>query len=191
MPKTWLSSVLILAASAAIPLLAQQAPPGVPAERGIYYRSSDSEWIPLPRTILLPLNEGDARSIFGLGAQRTSSQLSGAHALIRTGTSPRPTFYVRRFSPFTGLYLVRSQVRDNYRAVTQLVSRHPFDSPRFRKGDLIDTEVRLLTGDLVSLQPRADLKPGEYVIIAPADADFRWIDFGYSFGVPANTASVP
>lgn len=178
--------ILTAMTAIALPAAAQQAPEGLPAEKGVYYRA-DSNWVPLPRTLLLPFMEGEARQVFGFGGTRVNSQLSGAHALVRSGA--RPTFYVRGFSPFEGIYLIKGRVRNEYRVLPMTMRRNVFDGPEFHRGDGMDLEIRSITADLVSLQPRTDLKPGEYAIVVPPGGDFRWLGFGYSFGVPATTGT--
>src|SRR5262249_903502 len=143
---------------------------------------ADSTWVPLPRTLLVPMNQGEASQFFGFGTH-ANSQLSGAHAIVRSSTA-RPTFYVRGFSPFDGLYLIKSKVKNEYRVLPMKVHRDVFEGPDFRKGDGIDLEIRPITTNLASVQPRGDLRPGEYVIVMPPDANYRWLDLGFSFGVP-------
>lgn len=181
-----LYSVALCAAT----LLGQQtgAPPeGLPSPRGVYYRGS-SGWEALPRTVFLPLEDGQIRSLLSLGPRGAAAQLPGPQSVVRSG-SARPVFYIRGFSPANGLYLVHARSKREYRDVRMSVDRHAFDGPHFRNGDLRAFDVDAVAPDVISLRPRANLAPGEYVIVPPVEAAFRWIQFGYSFGVPSGATA--
>ena len=178
---------LVLSA-ATVPAQQPAAPPeGLPSPRGVYYRAGTG-WEALPRTVFLPLESGQVRSLLSLGPRGAAAQLPGPQSVVRSG-SARPVFYIRGFSPASGLYLVHARSKREYRDVRMSVDRHAFDGPHFRNQDLRAFDIDPVAPDVVSLRPRANLAPGEYVIVPPVEPAFRWIQFGYSFGVPAGAAA--
>lgn len=174
----------LLGSSLATSVLAQQNPPavGLPFERGVYYRL-ESGWVSLSRTVLLPIVGGATGPFLNVGHRGASAELPGPQALVRS-TSGRPTFYVRGFSPAAGLYLVRTDRKSDHRTVHLSVNRHLDDGPQFHKRDLFELEIQAVSADVISVRPRNNLAPGEYVIVPPAEPQYRWIHFGYGFGVP-------
>ena len=127
--------------------------------------------------------DGAAATFLSVGHRGAAAELPGPQALVRS-TSGRPTFYVRGFSPAAGLYLVRSDRKADHRKLRLSVDRHLENGPRFHKGDVLDVEIQTVSPDVISVRPRNNLAPGEYVIVPPVEPEYRWIHFGYGFGVP-------
>lgn len=181
---------LAFGAFAATTLLGQQtvAPPGdLPSDRGVYYRAG-SNWEPLQRTLWMPMIHGQALDFFSLGDRGARVELPGPQALVRSA-GPKPLFYIRGFSPANGMYLVRAQSERQYRDVRMRVDRSLFDGPRFRSRDLYPFDVNGVAPDVVTLTPRTNLQPGEYVIVPAIEAGYRWIQFAYGFGIPAGAGA--
>lgn len=151
-------------------------------EHGAYYRS-DSGWLPLSRTVMLPLLDGGAAQYLNVGPRGAVADLPGPQAIVRSSTT-RPTIYLRGFSPASGVYLVREKRKTDHRETHMRVSRHLQDGPRFHKGDLFELDVQAAGPGVIALRPRTALPAGEYVIVAPPEPQYRWINFGFSFGIP-------
>jgi hypothetical protein len=178
----------------AIALFAQDNPPpaqsegmdlkGLPAGRGIYYRSGDA-WVALSTTVLMPFFEGRglALSILNVGSDHASSEISGAHSGIQLG-EPRPTFYLHGINP-SDVYLVRAISQDDYREIRMPVSRHYRKWAHFRPEDVTDLAIIGINGDVVAVKPGADLKPGEYALAPGVQQGDQWIRLGFDFGILA------
>jgi hypothetical protein len=175
-------SFLACAALLSSTLLAQQstAPTDLPAERGVYYRAG-SNWLILQRSEFLPLMDGQALNFLSLGHRDVIAQIPGPEAMVRSGA--KPVFYLRGFAPADGIYLVRTKPGREYRRVKMDVDRHTFSGPEFRNEDLVPFDVAAVAPDVVTLTPRTDLKPGEYVVVPAVGPSYRWIHFGFGFGV--------
>jgi len=134
---------------------------GLPAARGVYYHAA-SGWVALPTALLLPFLDSGFKEMIGVGSRSAIAEMPGPHAAIRI-IDPRPTFYVRGFSTLSGLYLVRAIEKQDYRELRMSASSRA-QRPYFRAKDLNDIELEPVASDLVAVTPRADLKPGEYVV---------------------------
>ena len=181
------TALVISFLGALAPVFAQNPPAtGLPFERGVYYRI-ESGWVPLSRTVLLPIVGGATAPFLNMGHRGASAELPGPQAIVRS-TSGRPTFYIRGFNPSAGLYLVRSDAKRDHRKLSMTVNRHLDDGPQFHKKDLVELEIQSVSADIITVRPKSNLTPGEYVIVPPAEPQFRWIYFGYGFAVPSNAS---
>ena len=176
--RSWLACAALLAPV----LLAQQsvAPSDLPYERGVYYRVG-SDWVPLERADFLPLLNGDARAFLSLGHREAVAQIPGPQALVRSNA--KPVFYIRGFEPADGLYLVRARQGREYRRVSMDVDRHTYNGPEFRDRELVLFDLAAAGPGVITLTPRQNLQPGEYVIVPAVGPSYRWIHFAYGFGV--------
>jgi hypothetical protein len=192
--RAWMLSSLACAAVLTASLAAQStspAPPqGIPPGRGVFFQTS-SGWVSLPGTDFIPLSHfAGVADFLGFEDRRyATAQLLGPHAEIQIGTS-RPVFYLRGYSPADPLYLVRSEPRPDYRAMRMLISGDFWGGPHFLPKNLAAVDVGPAGEDLIRVEPRASLAPGEYALVTNAGRGFNWIYFAYGFGVPA-TASNP
>lgn len=178
-------SSLACAAVFASVLLGQQTltpPADLPTDRGVYYRAG-AVWEPLQRTDFLPFEDGDLAWMLSVGRRHLTAEIPGPQALVRAG-SARPVFYVRGFSPANGMYLVRTERERDFREVKMNMDRHVLRGPRFKDAELVPFDLEAAGPDTVTLRPRADLKPGEYVILTAVGPSYRWLHFAYGFGVP-------
>ena len=194
MTRRMLFATPIACGALAIALFAQDNPPpaqsegmdlkGLPAGRGIYYRSGDA-WVALSTTVLMPFFEGRglALSILNVGSDHASSEISGAHSGIQLG-EPRPTFYLHGINP-SDVYLVRAISQDDYREIRMPVSRHYRKWAHFRPEDVTDLAIIGINGDVVAVKPGVDLKPGEYALAPGVQQGDQWIRLGFDFGVLA------
>ena len=153
----------------------------VPDARGVYYHAA-SGWIGLQVNPLMGFEAGSTRWLLGFGRGDAIAELPGPHAAVQTSTA-RPTFYLRGFPAHNGIYLVRAIQKQDYRQLRMSISRDFHDWATFRPQDLADVDLRSASGGLVTLVPRADLKPGDYAIVSPADPMVRGIKLGFDFEV--------
>jgi hypothetical protein len=177
-------TVAAVFASALAAQVPSAAPEGLPEERGVFYRVGPN-WEPLSRTEFLPLPDGELRSFLSIGRRHLVGQVSGPQALIRSNR--KPVFYIRGFSPADGIYLVRTRARREFRAVKMTMDRRISDGPHFRSEDLVPFDLAAAGFDVITLTPRTDLAPGEYVIVTAVGASYRWLHFAYGFGVGSGT----
>ena len=189
--KSWMGFSIACVALWATALAAQEkragsnaTAAGPPVAQGVYYRAA-SGWVPLQTTLLLPFLDSGVKEMLGVRSRIAIAEMPGPHAAIRI-IDARPTFYVRGFSP-RELYLVRVIEKQDYRELRMSASYHA-RSPQFRAKDLNDFELEPVAPDLVGLTPRADLKPGEYVVASVPEPGYRWIRFGFEFGVSGGTS---
>ncbi len=162
-------------------LQAQQVPEGLPWPRGVYIRAGN-DWVSLPVNPLMPFREGSARQLLGLGESDAVAEMPGPHALVQIGNA-KPTFYVRGIPATYGIVLVRSEQRDDYRKVRMQRSRDFRQFAKFRSRDLVDFDIRPISGDVLTITPRTDLAPGEYAIVSTFEQNIRQIRAGFEFGV--------
>jgi hypothetical protein len=154
---------------------------GLPGEKGAYYHGA-SGWVALPLNPIMGFQEGSFKELTGLGARDAVVEMPGAHAAVRIGNA-RPTFFLRGFPAGSRLYLVRGTEKDDYREVRMSMTRRFPNAPKFQNRDLNEVELSAVSGDVVSVKPRADLKPGEYVLVSVLEPSYRWIRIGFDFGV--------
>ena len=175
-----------LCAALAVAYLVQaQQPAGrvisVPFERGAYY-DAPSGLVPLHASLFLPFQDSGLQSFLGVGSRGVIAEFPGPHAPTAIGNS-RPTFYLRGYQPGSALYLVRGIEKDDYREVRGTRDRHFNSWERFRKQDVMDVDVQQMAGNLASVRPRVDLKPGEYVIVSTLEPQYRAIRLAFEFGI--------
>jgi hypothetical protein len=194
MTRRMLLATSIACGALAVALLAQDTPPpaepasmdlkGLPAGRGIYYRSG-GDWIALSSTVLMPFWEGRglALSIFNVGSDHASSEILGAHSGLQIGDS-RPIFYLHGINP-SDAYLVRAVSQDDYREIRMPVSRRYRKWAHFRAEDVADVAIVGINGDVVAVKPSADLKPGEYAFAPGVQTGDQWLRLGFDFGILA------
>jgi hypothetical protein len=178
--KLTLISAIALA-GIAMTLSAQQSPDNLPWSRGVYLRAGN-EWVSLPVNPLMPFKEGSARQLLGLGQSDAIAEMPGPHALIQIGNG-KPTFYLRGIPQTYGIYLVRSEQKDDYRRVRMPMSRDFRQFAKFRQQDLVDLDMRAVSGDVLTVTPRTELKPGEYAIVSEFEQNIRQIRASFEFGV--------
>jgi hypothetical protein len=192
--RAWMLPSLSCAAVLTATLAAQSttpAPPqGIPPGRGVFFQAP-SGWVSLPGTDFVPFSDfAGAGEFLGFDYQRyATAQLLGPHAEIQSGTR-RPVFYLRGYSPADPLYLVRSEQRPDYRAMRMRISSDFWGGPHFLPKNLVAVNVGPAGEDLIRVEPRVSLEPGEYALVTNVGRGFNWIYFAYGFGVPA-TASNP
>lgn len=172
------SSLLLCAAALAMTLAAQDTS-SIPNARGVYYRS-DTGWVTLSGTVLMPMLQAGAADFFSVGGKTAVAEIPGLHATLQT-TNARPTLYVRGFPINSGIFLVKQTQRDEFREIRMPVSRN-FREFAHLKG-VREIEIRSVGNDLVAITPRADLPAGEYAIVSPIDPNDRMLKIGYDFGI--------
>jgi len=124
---------------------------------------------------------GEVRNFFSLGPQEAVAQIPGPQAMVRS--TAKPVFYLRGFDPADGIYLVRTRQGREYRRVKMDIDRHTYNGPEFRDRELLPFDLAAAGPGVVTLTPRGNLQPGEYVIVPAVGASYRWIHFAYGFGV--------
>jgi hypothetical protein len=164
------------------PQIPQSAPATIPPDSSIYYQSS-SGWVLLRARLFFPfLDGGRVKQFLGFGPHEAAVEIPGATADFRI-TEPRPTFSVRGLSPSTGLYLVRSRQRRDYRELRMPVTGDISRWTYFRASALTDLDVEPLAPGVVRVRPRADLRPGEYVLVSDIASAYRAYHVAASFGI--------
>ena len=179
--RTAFSIVLATAAVAAV-LMAQTAPEGLPWPNGVYLRSG-GDWVVIPANPLVPFtNASDARWLLGFGQSDATVEMPGPHALVQLGNT-RPTFYLRGIPSSYGIYLLRSQQREDYRMIRMPMSRDFRQFTKFRTQDMVELELKNVSGDVITATPRTELKPGEYALVSVFQQNERQIRASFDFGV--------
>jgi hypothetical protein len=154
----------------------------IPPDSGIYYQSP-SGWVLVRARLFFPLLDGSGvKQFLGLGPHEASVEIPGAAADFRI-TEPRPTFSVRGLSPGTGIYLVRSRQRQDYRELRMPVTGDISRWTRFRGSAVSDLDVEPIAPGVVRIRPRADLRPGEYALISDIASEYRAFHVAAPFGV--------
>jgi len=177
---------LFLLSTLSVALLPAQAPqPGkvinIPAGRGIYY-DDPSGLVPLPGTTLVPYHQTSALEYFGLGHAKKVVEVPGASAAFAV-TNARPTFYINGYQAGTRLYLVHAAEKQDYREI-RMEDIHNFSEwASFSPKDLAALDLEAIAPGLVTLRPRADLAPGEYLIVSDVDRQFRMLQLCWEFRV--------
>jgi hypothetical protein len=167
-------------------LQAQQAPaPGrvvnLPYGRGVYY-DDPAGAVSLPSTTVLAFTDGWVRDYFNVGRMTTSIEVPGARAGV-TIANPKPTFYVTGYPSGTRLYLVRGIERQDYRQIKMNFSRDFTEWNHLRPKALADIDVQAVAPGIITVTPKADLPPGEYLILTTPDREFRAIQLCFEFSV--------
>ena len=138
-------------------------------------------------TVLVPEKERGAKYWFGTGTSNLHADLPGLHSGVAVANA-RPTFYMRGYRPGTELRLVRETAQTDYRRVKMSGSLDSKVWGQFRPEDVTEVEIESIAQGVVTVKPRTDLKPGEYVVVSSVDRGFRALRMAYEFGVatPAN-----
>lgn len=153
----------------------------IPEEPGVHYKTPDG-WIRVEEvspSAVEPRGVGIALLTWGLGGVRMIQAYSGAqsHLQIR---ERKPTFYVRGFVVSEqDVRIVRLEKKKDHREILA-ASITPFNAKTgYREHDVNDVVVSRVSGDVVAITPRTDLKPGEYLL------SFSRLEVGYDFGIAA------
>jgi hypothetical protein len=186
MKKIWIGVLVGCASLGAFAAFAQQAAPGarviqVPFGRGIYYQGP-AGWVSLPSSIFMPFYGSAVKEFFG-GPRDLEFDMAGSHAVVAVANT-RPTFYMRGYRPGSQLRLVRGIEKQDYRKLRLAGSRDHNVWGTFHPEDLTEVEMESIADGLVTLKPRTDLKPGEYVLVSALDG-YREIRLAFDFGVAA------
>ena len=187
--RRWIHFSIACSALIGAALLAQNTPQaqpditGLPQARGVYYHASN-EWVSLPYTVLMPFAEGKnaALEVLNVGSDHTVAEIPGPRAAVQIGNDPRPIFYLHDISP-SNLYLVRAISKQDYREIRMPISIHFRRWAHFRDQDITALEVQPRGGDVVTVRPHTDLRPGEYALASVVQPGYYWIRLGFDFGV--------
>ena len=177
-------SIVFAIALAAIAIAQERTavPDGLPWPRGVYIRAG-SDWVGLPANPMLPfMDDFSPRWLLGFGHSDTIAEMPGPHALIQIGNA-KPMFYLRGLPQANGIYLLRSEQREDYRRVRLPYSRDFRQFTRLRSQDIVELDMRQMDGDVLSATPRTELKAGEYAIISVFDQKQRGVRASFDFGV--------
>ncbi len=166
------------------PALAQEnQTAAIPPESGIYYQTA-SGWSALRSTLMMPFLTETVASFLSVGRRQAVVEMPGPNSGFRIANA-RPTFVVRGLSPATGMYLVRTNRKQDYRELRMPIGGRVTQWARFRSKDLNDIEMEPLFPGVLRVRPRADLKPGEYVLVSDLEPRYRAIRLAFEFGVTA------
>ena len=177
--KIW---IVVGCASLLPAALAQQnQAPAIPPESGVYYQTA-SGWATLRSTLMMPFLTETVASFLSVGRRQAVVDMPGSNSGFRIANA-RPTFVVRGLSPATGMYLVRSNRKQEYREVRMPIDGNITQWAHFRSKDLTEIEIEPLFPDIVRVRPRVDLKPGEYVLVSDLEPRYRAIRLAFEFGI--------
>jgi hypothetical protein len=155
----------------------------VPPEFGVYYREAGT-WIRIAGVEPAQTNSnGMARALlsWGLAGINVLQVYQGSKAPVQI-SSERPTFYVRGLAPSAAeVMLLRFDEKRDSREL-RIARVSPFSTqagPRIQ--DLTGAIVTRIGNDVVTITPRSELKPGEYLLrIASPELSSVGYDFGIS-----------
>jgi len=174
--------IFALAIAGTTVALAQSGTPeGLPWPKGVYVRAG-SEWVGIPVNPLLPMMQGTARWLLGFGNGDAVAEMPGPHALVQIGNA-KPMFYLRGLPQSNGIYLVRAEMKDDYRKLRMPVSGDFRQFVKLRSQDIVEMDVRQVSADVLSVSPKSDLKAGEYSILSVFEQNYRPIRASFEFGV--------
>ena len=171
---------------------------GLPHKQGYFYKSG-AEWIELNHSSVSRAKlKGTEKQILSGGIFRPGMDVvyEGPQALVKV-TGPRPTFYVQMpgQSSFIDQHFFRSRtklviVELDQKKSTRLLEIRPLGilnwprGLRFKKEAVHEIVVIRVTSDVVAITPKADLRPGEYLLteLPPGRREPKG-DHGYDFTV--------
>lgn len=144
--------------------------PGLPVSRGVYSQST-SGWNALDSVVLFP--DVAARSktnwkVLGSWDRAKESRryiVPGRQARVHV-TGPRPDFYLRAQRPDSGWSVIRLAPVTDHRELIATIPDVFASEPRlmFASGAPVELDPTHPAGDVLTLHPRADLAPGEYLV---------------------------
>jgi hypothetical protein len=180
-------AVLAFGILCTLPVLSQEQASGkvikIPPERGVYY-DGPAGLVALPTQLFMPLQQSRLREFLGFGAAKLLAVMPGAYAAVAVRT-PRPAFYLRGDRSGNRIFLLRASQKEDRREFQAIRESSINEWMRFRAQDLTEVEVEPVFRDLVRINPRADLSPGEYAIVAVLEPRYRAIRLAFDFGVVA------
>jgi hypothetical protein len=162
---------------------AQQVPDGLPWPKGVYLRAGN-DWVGLPVNPVMPFKEGTVRWLLGFGQSDAVVEMPGPHAQTQIANA-KPMFYLRGIPPSYGIWLLRTEQKQDYRKIRMPMSGDFRQFARFRSQDMVQLDLRALSANVVSATPTADLKPGEYALVSEFEQNIRQIRASFEFGVTA------
>ncbi len=154
--------------------------PGLPAERGLYYRAGN-QWVGLPSAAIWPEINTNWRGMTLIEDRHYVIAGAGAGLRVREST---PAFYVRGMSPRRVWQLVRLDKKKKsreWRTVPAEVFRNAWSIEQ-REVRAPDLEFRAVAHDLFVLRPATALEPGQYAITMLVPGQ-RWLVVAYEFAV--------
>jgi hypothetical protein len=164
------------------------AVPGLPVPRGLYFQST-AGWRSLDSVVLFPDVAPRSKTNWKvLGSWDHAREdrryvVPGRQARAQVA-GPRPALYLRAQRPESGWSVVRLTPQTDYRellaTIPDVFAREP--RLRFASGAPVALDPAATADDVVTLRPRADLAPGEYLVFkfVPGQA---WLIEGYAFEV--------
>jgi hypothetical protein len=177
---------LLSTALSGVLLQGQEAQPkgkiiNLPYGRGVYY-DDPAGVVSLPWTTVVGYRDGWVRDYFNVGHATTTIEVPGARAGL-TIANTKPTFYVSGYPSGTRLYLVRGTEKQDYRQIKMTYSRDFPEWNHISRKDLSDIEVQAVAPGLITVTPKTQLPPGEYLILTAPDREFRAIQLCFEFSV--------
>ena len=170
-------------AAGAQPTVPENGSSEVPPEFGVYYREAGT-WIRIAEVEPAQTNSnGMARALlsWGLAGINVLQVYQGSKAPVQI-SSERPTFYVRGLAPSAAeVMLLRLDKKRDSREL-RIARVSPFSTqagPRIQ--DLTGAIVTRVGNDVVTITPKSELKPGEYLLrVASPELSPGGYDFGIS-----------
>jgi hypothetical protein len=138
-----------------------RAVPGLPSAGGPYFRGP-SGWLTLKSFLLWPPLYS-SRGFWSRSTHNFAVPLSGSHSELQIAEA-RPAFYVREPGSIPDWRVVRLTSRDNERLLRLVSSGDFFSTARFLQADVREVQVLRVAGNIFTLRPVMELKPGEYAL---------------------------
>jgi hypothetical protein len=165
--------------------------PGLPVPHGLYFQSA-AGWRAMDSVVLFPDIEARSKTnwktlgSFDRARENRRYVVPGRQARGQVA-GPRPAFYLRGQRPERGWSVVRLTPQTDRRELIATIPDVFAREPRmtFASGAPVELDPATTADDVVTLRPRADLAPGEYLVFKIVSGQ-PWLIEGYAFEVGAS-----
>jgi hypothetical protein len=164
------------------------AAPGLPAQPGVYYRSS-SGWIAAPSFLLWPPLMAPWDVAIGFARKDYSITLPGLYAQLQVA-EPKPVFYLRESQSGAAGQLLQLATRKDHRELRLTAGDIFTTEVGYRPSDLQDVEFEALAPNVFTVRPKSALGTGEYLFCTPVPGGHR-LSLCSEFGINLETPPPP
>lgn len=168
---------------------------GLPCHEGFFYKT-DSRWIELSYPFGEPKLKGSEKTLLSGGIVHGGMDVvySGAHAQLEI-TEPQPVFFnhvpgdmdlARHFYQTGTRFVV---VRLDQKETKRLLEIKPigvfnaFGGLKYKKNSVYETNLTYISRNVASIQPKAALPEGEYLLVATTPGKYAANGCGYEFSI--------
>ena len=167
---------------------------GLPCHEGFFYKT-DSRWLELSYPYMEPKLKGTAKMVLSGGIVHGGMDVvyAGAHAQLQI-TEPQPIFYdhvpggmdLDRHLYQTGTKFV--VIRLDQKETKRLLEIKPIGvfnafGLKYKKSSVYETTLTHISKNVASIQPKAVLPQGEYLLVATTPGKYTANGFGYEFAI--------